>query len=272
MIRSLLMATALLLTSSPALAWGDLGHRLIAGLASDDLTPQARAEVARLLAGEPEPTLAGIANWADDLRDHEPDLGRKTAPWHYVNLGEDGCRYDAARDCRNGDCVVEAIRRQSAILADRRRSRGERLQALKFVVHFVGDAHQPLHAGYARDKGANTVQVNLDERGTNLHALWDSGLFKTANLDEQAYLAKLRGMPMPADTATSRRTSILADASAWAEASCATALTQGLYPPKASIDEEYVLRWRPMAEAQLRLGGMHLAEVLNATLYSSPQK
>ncbi|MET0289702.1 MAG: S1/P1 nuclease [Pseudoxanthomonas sp.] len=264
MIRSILASAALLLVTGPALAWGSLGHRLVADLAWTDMTPKAKAEAAKLLKGEADPTLSGIASWADELRRSDPSLGRRSASWHYVNIAEEGCQYEANRDCRDGNCVVEAIRRQSAILADRKRSKAERLQALKFVVHFVGDVHQPLHAGYGHDKGGGDRQINFEGRGTNLHAVWDSGLLRTAKLDEPAYLARLRAMPAPSDTtvaAPSRPQPV-----AWAEASCATATSPGFYPPRASIGQDYVQKWRPIAEAQLRLGGVHLATVLNDAL------
>ena len=116
LVPAFLLAVALALLPLPAHAWGPLGHRLVALLAWDDLTPQARRQVEILLRGEPDPTLAGIASWADDLRDNDPVLGRKTARWHYVNIGEHDCRYDAQRDCAGGNCVVEAIRAQTAIL------------------------------------------------------------------------------------------------------------------------------------------------------------
>src|SRR5690606_36773485 len=86
----------------------------------------------------------------------------------------------------------EAIRTQAAILADRERSDADRLQALKFVVHFVGDVHQPMHAGYARDRGGNTIQVNYRGRGSNLHSLWDSTLLGWRGMDELPYYWLLR--------------------------------------------------------------------------------
>src|SRR3546814_21161534 len=94
-----LLAAVLLLLAGPVGAWGPQGHRLVAALAWTGLTPQARAEILVLLAGEPDPSLPGIANWADQLRAEAPDLGKRSASWHYVNLAEDGCRYEAARDC-----------------------------------------------------------------------------------------------------------------------------------------------------------------------------
>jgi hypothetical protein len=247
----------------PALAWGAMGHRLVAALAADELSPAARTEVTRLLEGEPDPSLPGVASWADDLREHDPDLGRRSSRWHYVNLGEAQCSYDAARDCKGGNCVVEAIAAQAAVLGDRTRTNAERAQALKFVVHFVGDVHQPLHAGYAHDKGGNTVQVSIDGKGTNLHSLWDSKLLASAALDESAYLQRLRALPvvvpMPVQV-------LPPDSADWARQSCAIATQPGVYPPSTKLPEGYADLWRPVAEERLRRAATQLALLLNATL------
>ena len=259
----LFLALGLALCTLPAAAWGPLGHRLVAALAWDELDPAARAEITTLLAGEPDPTLPGIATWADELRANDPDLGRRSAPWHYVNLGVMGCAYDAALACRGGDCVVEAIRAQSAILGDRSRPRAERLQALKFVVHFTGDIHQPMHAGNAHDRGGNDVQVNWPDgsaggKGGNLHSLWDSGLFNTAGLDEDQWLARLRALPLAVP--------VVADPARWAEHSCSVAMRDGVYPSRAKLGTDYLQEWRPVAEAQVRAGGSRLAMLLNRVL------
>lgn len=261
-MRALCLALLLLLPID-ALAWGTLGHRLVALLAWDELDPAVRRDIDDLLAGEPDPSLAGIANWADDLRAHDPNLGRASAKWHYVNLGEDGCVYQPERDCPNGDCVVAAIRDQTRILADRSLPRERRLQALKFVVHFVGDVHQPLHAGYAGDKGGNDVQIQFNGRGSNVHQLWDSGMLNAAGLDEDAWLRRLKALPLAVELS---QPALPPDSAGWAEASCRIALRPGLYPAKATVDAEYVQTWRPEAEAQLRRGGTHLAALLNAAL------
>lgn len=258
------LAACLLLLSlgwaTAAHAWGPKGHRLVAALASDELSAFARTEIARLLRGEAEPTLPGVANWADDLRENDPDLGRRTARWHYVNLAEDGCRYVALVDCRNGDCLIEAIRRQRALLADRRQPDAVRAQALKFLVHFVGDAHQPLHAGYASDRGGNTVQLQLDGKGTNLHWLWDGEVIASAGMNERRYLRHLRRMPLPAEATADR------DPETWAEASCRIVLHADFYPLRPKIEPAYFTRWRPTADAQLRIAGHRLAMLLNDAL------
>jgi len=243
----------------PAQAWGPLGHRLVARLADDDLSPQARAGIARLLQGEADPTLAGVANWADGLRSNDPELGKKSARWHYVNIGDPGCAFDADRNCPNGDCVVAAIQAQTAILADPKRSDAERRQALKFVVHFVGDVHQPLHAGHAEDRGGNDYQVNWRGKGTNLHSLWDSGMLNAQGLGEDAWLARLRALPAPAPMSPlpARAPQL------WAEQSCKVVATPGFYPAGHVIDDAYVDANLSIAQAQLRLAGARLASVLN---------
>ena len=263
------LAAALLLSclATPAFAWGAMGHRLVADLAADELTPAARRRVDELLAGEKEPTLAGIASWADDVRANDPVLGKKSSPWHYVGIHSPTCAYAPPQDCPNGDCVVGAIQSQAAILADRRQTLAARRQALKFVVHLIGDAHQPLHANNREDKGGNVIQLRIPspkgEKGSNLHTLWDSGLIQHAGLDEAGYHARLRALPLAVDVPVH---ALPPAAGSWAEASCRIALREGVYPPSVDIDETYYATWTPLADEQLRRAGAHLAQVLNAAL------
>ena len=242
---------------------GAQGHRLVAEVADARLTPDARAEVGRLLALEPGATLASIAPWADQLRASDPDLGRRSAGWHYVNIAEDDCHYQAERHCRNGNCIVEALKAQGTILGDRSLTDGERLQALKFVVHLVGDIHQPMHAGYGHDKGGNDFQIQFGNRGTNLHSLWDSGLLNTRKLDDTRYLPVLHDLRAPK---LARQSNPRRDPQDWAEASCRISLQPGVYPASRKIGDEYTERYRPVAEAQLRLAGENLAQLLNRVL------
>ncbi|MCW5746290.1 MAG: S1/P1 nuclease [Alphaproteobacteria bacterium] len=254
----------LLLLAFPAQAWGPMGHRLVARLAEPQLTPVAHAQVRRLLATERLQSLADIANWADELRGMDPSLGRRSAKWHYVNFDGGDCHFVPARDCRNGDCVVDALGAQVAILADRNRSDAERLQALKFVVHFTGDIHQPLHAGLGSDRGGNTFQVNYRGKGSNLHAFWDSTLLASRGLGETTYLWRLRASQ--AATPASAEPYTTDSPAEWAEQSCVLVHQPGFYPSSARIGDDYVARHRPTAERQLKLAGSRLAALLNATL------
>lgn len=263
MARFLLLLLCLSLLPAQAMAWGRSGHRLVARLAEAQLTPQARLAIQELLAGEDDASLAGIANWADELRDLHPELAEQSARWHYVNLAEHDCTYVPPRDCADGQCVIEAIQAQAAILGDPGQPLEARGRALKFVVHLVGDAHQPLHAGYARDLGGNRFQINLGGKGSNLHSLWDRELLASSGLEEDALLARLQtvapaaqpgALPLPEEVAN------------WSRHACRVVLQPGFYPPRAKLDENYLTTWLPVAEQSLAGAGMHLAWLLNHTL------
>jgi hypothetical protein len=240
--------------AADAFAWGRTGHRTIALAAEAELTPAARTGIARLLALEPGATLASISTWADEQRD------RDTARWHFVNFPEATCAYVPARDCPGGACVVGAGQKQIGILQSAVGD-AEKLAALKYVVHFVADVHQPLHAGRARDKGGNTVQLQAFGRGTNLHALWDTGLVEHLGLDEAALAAKLLTLPKPPASAAPAR--MLVEA---AEESCAIANLPGFYPPR-TVGENYVEWAAPHVMNRLRAAGSRLAELLNGVFH-----
>jgi hypothetical protein len=249
---------AMLACAPPALAWGPLGHRIVARLAEARLAPDAEAEVKALLAVRGEQYLDQIANWADDLRDTDPALYRRTARLHYVNFQSSDCIYEPPRDCRDGECVVAGIARYSAILADRSNSPAERARALAFVVHFVADVHQPLHAGYRHDAGGNDFQVRWQGEGTNLHRIWDSAMLDDAHLSTAAYTRKLQAEQAPVATGGTP--------AEWAEESCRIDRDGGVYPAIHSIDESYMRRERPIAERRLRQAGARLAALLNRDL------
>ncbi|MEN1927174.1 S1/P1 nuclease [Luteimonas sp. MJ293] len=271
-MRTLLFAALLCVIAAPAPAhaWSARGHRLVGHVAESGLTPAARAEAERLLQGEQDAekrSLAGIATWADELRGSDPVLGRRSAGWHYVNIGEDDCTYQADRHCPGGNCIVAAIDDQAAILGDQSRSDAERLQALKFVVHFVGDVHQPMHAGYAHDRGGNDVQLNLRDGtrngyGTNLHALWDGGLFYNLRESEERHLRELGKLQVSVPPADAPAT--------WAEESCRIAVDPSVAPQDTRVGMDYVYRWRPAAEERVVIAGQRLATLLNRLLDRGP--
>jgi hypothetical protein len=265
-IRRLAFAslTTLAVAVAPiAQAWGPLGHSVVAELAQRHLSPAAEAEVEHLLALDHTQSLADIASWPDEIRNDpkQQELWKQTRALHYIDFDGD-CTYTPPRDCKNGQCVVAAIAHYIDILGDRGQTDQARLQALKFVVHFIGDIHQPLHANYQQDAGGNKYQVQFQGQGTNLHRVWDSGMLGTRNLDWKAYAAMLDSegfAPLPAPAAP------LDDAPAqWAEESCQ--ITRNIYPANHKIDQAYIDAELPVADARLREAGRRLAEVLNLTL------
>lgn len=247
-IRPLL--TLALLCPALAFGWGREGHAVVAQIADDHLTPQARMHVDHLLTLEPGSNLESIASWADEHRN--PATGK----WHYVNFQRGEDFHYTADDCPNNQCLVTALDREERVLRDPNATDEERLTALKYIVHLVGDAHQPLHAGYGDDKGGNTYQVRWNGRGSNLHHVWDTGLIETFELGPTA-LAKQIELT---EHVTSGGTPIQ-----WVEEGGRIVGNPAFYPPR-KIPASYVQTWRPVVEQRLMQAGLRLAEVLNKDL------
>jgi nuclease S1 len=254
------------LAPDTARAWGERGHRLVGELAEAQLSPAARARVRELLAGEAEPSLAGVATWADAMR--ETRAYAWTAPLHYVRIHDRRCRYEATRDCRGGACVVAAITRYAARLGDPAQPLRVRREALKFVVHFVADVHQPLHSGHRGDKGGNEFQLSLPQaggaaRGTSLHGVWDYFVLADSGESPQAHATRLRfAAPIDAGGAF-----LPAEAVRWAETSCALTDSAGFYPERPGrLPAGYLERMRPLAERRLREAASELARLLEDAL------
>lgn len=250
-LRLLVVVLSFFAFGSPVSAWGVDAHRLIAEQAERLLMPNAAAEVRRLLSSEPGATMGSVASWADEVRT------LTDARWHYVNLlPRAGCRYEEGRDCFDGNCVVAAIVRQSGILGSSA-SDAEQLKALKFLIHLVADVHQPLHAGHAEDRGGNLFQLQAHGRGTNLHAVWDSGL--VANW--QGGLSALEAAVRAGGQSTASGAPAL-----WAEESCRLVEEPWFYPNARLLDEAYSSRARVVVVDRLRLAADRLANLLNLRL------
>lgn len=267
--------------ASTAAAWGVLGHALVGELAERHLDPVAKAEVAALLAGEDEPTLAGVASWADHLRNDDPERFKVTSRWHYINAKGGGCAFEMARDCKDDDCVVGAIEAQRKILADRTQPLEARRDALKFIVHFVGDVHQPMHAGNRTDSGGNRFQISLRTpiepedyarkyyvdgvMGTNLHSVWDYYILAAEGVPLPQYADRLDKLPWPPFPAPSEHDVMPL---AWAGESCRLIDARNLYPAEDNhkMDHAYLDAMRPLAEQRLRQAAWRLAQLLNETI------
>jgi len=177
----------LLFVSATSQAWIDTGHMLVATIAAANLKPRVKAECDRLLAigsDERNADFVTTSPWADDIRRDRPETG----PWHYIDyhFRSDGKPTDNKPDAEN---AVWAINKFSAVLKDKTKPDAERSEALRFLIHFVGDIHQPLHAT-ARDtdehtkgdKGGNDFRIltpdvfaGVSRPPRNLHAFWDFG-------------------------------------------------------------------------------------------------
>lgn len=180
-------AFATVVLASPGYAWGQEGHRVIALIAAHQLSPRARAGVAILLADDAERGMEEISPWADEIRRSR----RETGPWHYVDIPLSAPAYNAQRDCPLNKCIVVQVEHELNILANRRLVSPIRAEALRFLIHFVGDIHQPLHASDNDDRGGNEVGVYFGGRRTNLHSLWDTQLVQHLGRDPDSLASSL---------------------------------------------------------------------------------
>jgi hypothetical protein len=250
----------LLLAPVPAFAWGAEGHEIVAAIARRELSPMARRQVASLLGGDA--LLIHDANWADEVREQRPETGR----WHYVDIPLGATGYDARRDCRAGDCVVAQIDKDHRVLADAHAPRPARAEALRFLVHFVGDIHQPLHAVDNNDKGGNAVRVTMPGERTNLHRVWDAEVVQALGDDAGA----LAGAIDRAITSAQRKDWQAGTPADWANESWRIARDE-IYPVSRGrrtmrLPASYPRGESPVVRRQLARAGLRLAWVINSAL------
>jgi hypothetical protein len=272
---------AVAVTDTSLFAWGQQGHRLVALVAANHLSAIAKQNVSWMLGRE---TLGDIASWADDYRRGVVQTG----PWHYVNIPATAKSYDRDRDCPTQpgvmrgsrddmwrDCIIDRLRYNEERLADARLDRADRAIALKFVVHLVGDIHQPLHAS-AIEAGGNGIRVKQfgsENCGSdparpvpcNLHSAWDVGLIMHRNLDDRAFLAVLERR-LTSERLLNKPVGTPAD---WAMESL-TISNAIMLPQQGSVDEAYYTKGIGNIEERLALAGARLAQVLNRALTARP--
>jgi hypothetical protein len=283
-VRSVAVGSILtsLVFAAPALASGPEGHAIVADIAEAHLTPAAISQVMQLLAQEGHSHLDEISSWADDVRTQRPE----TAPWHFVDIPLEATGYDAGRDCKNDDCVVARIGSFEKVLADKSAMPNDRREALKWVVHFVGDVHQPLHAEDHDDRGGNEIHLSYFKKSTNLHAVWDGKIIEQAlnlslgpnySYDHDAVRAaasKLDGAIADVDRTKWAPANLTGDLDqaviAWANDSHVLAQTVA-YPDlpasrRGDWSDMYQQEAWPVVQSQLEHAGTRLAELLNEAL------
>jgi hypothetical protein len=280
-----LLVLALTAAYGAAHAWSATGHMVIAAIAKRDMTPFALSEANRLLkvgATERADDFVSAAPWADDIRNERRDTGN----WHFINLH---FRTDRKRVTNQPEKenAVDAVERFTKILSDKTKPDAERADALRFLIHFVGDLHQPLHS-VARDsdehpegdRGGNDFRIQPPASMTgqsrppsNLHSLWDGGLGLFPPRDRPLSPADRAAIELQAETIASAlpRTSLRgADdlrPMQWAR--------EGLDDAKKTVydllentvpGEDYMRRGRTLAARRAALAGYRLAEILNRAL------
>ena len=240
--------------SLPGFAWGPEGHRLVARMAQQMLTPEAADRVQATLA--PGETIAALASWADEVR----NTRKETEPWHFIDVPVDSSGLDMQRDCPAEGCVLSKIAEFRRQWRDPNLPRAARREALLFVVHFVGDMHQPLHCANNHDRGGNDVMVNFGGTGMNLHHLWDSALLDRMPPEDRLFVALSHAITSE-EKADWERGAV----EDWAGESfdLARKVVYGDLPPTRRVDESYEHIADLVVERQIEKAAVRLAAILN---------
>jgi hypothetical protein len=285
-----LIAICCIFWSYPAFAWWETGHRTVARIAAAHLTPAARIRIARIL-NVPDSVdaiadaLALGSTWADEIK-----KDTHTDDWHYIDLTLQDSRSDIAARCKDENCVVARIRLFTAQLAAQKADpRWSELDALRFLVHFVGDVHQPLHAISDADLGGNCESIAPPvNEAKNIHALWDGGIVKALDAGDKTLASRIDGYI--AELSESERKDFSSGSVedwTWESHELARKMvyvklqipTEPILFPKgcaeappeitgfkAQIDSLYVDDMKPIVRDQLAKAGLRLARVLNESL------
>ena len=268
--------------AAPAAAWGEYGHRATAAIALENVTPQTRAGIARLLRAAPQigtpdcalATLGDAAVWPDCIR-AESWRWAYTFAWHYQTQPITS-EYDPRRNCSGGACVTAQITRSQRLLADERLSDAIRLEALAFLVHFAGDIHMPLHSGDNEDRGGNdrTVRYGIVP-SLNLHYVWDGPLAERAISAATPALARRYGAEEraalagggPADWG--RESWSIARTLVYPQAFACDPCGEGM-AKEGALDQAAIEAATPVAERRIVQAGLRIAAYLDAAFALGP--
>lgn len=229
-------------------AWGPEGQTVTVALAEKYLTPEAKAQITKIMSGA---SLASVATWADQAK-NGAEWGR-TASWHYIDQESPKSDVKALTEPTDvRDAISFCKEKLESGISD-----SEKLTWLKFLVHFVGDLHQPMHVGNPEDRGGNLTKITYKGKKVNLHALWDSVFIDEQKLDVNSYVEKLvrQSRPRKVLNETFNADVVIEEN---------LNLRNFLYSFKAgNIDTQYSTKALEVTEERLWTGGVRLASLLN---------
>ncbi len=287
-LRSFLSLILCYLLALPSFGWWETGHRTVARVAAAYLRPATRTRVAQILGVRDTPeevanAMAAASIWPDETKEQT-----KTGEWHYIDLALQDSKKDIPKRCPENNCVTARIDLFTRQLAKRTPTGVSDKDALRYLIHFVGDVSQPLHAAADADLGGNCEHIQTFETAKNLHALWDGGIVKTMAPNDAALSDSLEGY-IGRLSGGERKSWAKGDPEKWAWESHELAKEQiygRLHIPlqpvvfpqscrtapgeianfRPYIDTLYINDMKPVVRDQLAKGGLRLARLLNQTL------
>ena len=252
-IKTLFTTFSAILIAANALAWGQIGHDTTCSIAENHLSRKAKKHISKVFDGK---SIVYWSNWLDNAC-HHPEYAYAST-WHYKNINE-GERYEDVRPAEKGD-IVTAITDIISKLKSHKLTKDEEALALKMIIHFFGDLHQPMHFGRKTDLGGNKVNVFFFREKTSLHHVWDEELPENGHkwtYDEWTYQL---------DRLTKNEIAEICKGSVddWARETYEQTLrVYAATPEGTKISYDYLAEWTPVVEQQFIRGGIRLAYILN---------
>lgn len=253
-MRTLIAAILIALTSTQALAWSQIGHRVTGAIGEPLLSPAATKAVREILGNE---LLAEASTWPDEMRSSPEDFWQVTAnPWHYVTVPV-GKTYAEVGAPPQGDAVT-ALAGFASTLKDPAATLEQKQLALRFSIHIIGDLHQPLHVGNGTDRSGNDVKVIAAGNNTNLHAVWDGFLIDREQL---SYSEKTAWLVRRITPELKQQWSVT-DPLVWVGESAA--IRDTIYPTSSEISWKYAFEQQEKVDTRLMQAGVRMAAYFNA--------
>ncbi|WP_158965609.1 S1/P1 nuclease [Paraglaciecola sp. L3A3] len=252
-LNKLLLGISITVTSFQALSWGQTGHRVTGAIAEQYLTAKTQAAISALLPNE---DLAEASTYPDEMRSDPSEFWKKTAsPWHYVNVFDNKTYSDVAPPPEGN--AVTALANFSKQLKSEHSSLAEKQLALRFIVHIIGDLHQPFHAGNGKDRGGNDVKLQFFWQDSNLHRVWDSELIDNQKLSYTEWTDRLNKKISKQQAKEWMNT----DPLIWIAESAE--IRKKAYPKEDKISWAYQYQQLPSVKQRLQMGGVRIAAYLN---------
>lgn len=254
MKSNLLLCILFALSYSPrAFSWGKAGHRIVGEIAQQHLSSKSLSGIKELLGDD---NLSRVSTWPDEIRS-DPKM-TYTTPWHYTSIPTGKTYFDQKRS-KEGD-IIESLYRFEDSLRDPKETKENKIAALKFLTHMMGDVHQPLHVGLAEDRGGNMIRVKWFKTETNLHTLWDEELIDFEKLSFTEY-AKYLNYYSKEEKLNWEKGNFMDWAKESQELRPKVYDLNGADVPNLSY--EYSYKVKPIIEMRLKQAGLRLALVLN---------
>jgi S1/P1 Nuclease len=251
-IVAFLTASMLLFTIS-SFGWGRTGHHIIAEIAQSIMNEHAKENVQNYLGST---SFEEASTWMDEMRSEGKYDYMK--PWHYINIEKGGTYIPG-----NGDNIIDRLNITYKELQNKQQVNNETITTdLLIIFHLVGDLFQPLHVGYGSDRGGNSYQINLNGKGTNLHAVWDNDIIEDENITKDDCMELYKKLS-PSEITKIRNTDFVG----WMNEN--RKLLDGIYPAGHKIDDSYLQKNKIVVEKQLLYAGIKLAAVLES-LFTAP--